>query len=161
MDYTVILIKIRKIVRSINLESKRIQKKFDVSIPQILCLKFLRESENFRSTQQGISVFLNLNASTVTGIVNRLERKGMVARLPKTGDRRLTYIALTTAGDRLLDRIPPLLHDRLAAKLESGDSAELNDIESALDHLIGLLEIENVTASPLLATGDEELEDPS
>ncbi len=38
MDYKEILIQIRRIVRSINLESKKIQKDFSVSIPQILCL---------------------------------------------------------------------------------------------------------------------------
>ena len=46
-DANEILLKIRKIVRSINLESKKVQKEYGVSIPQILCLEYLNRSENY------------------------------------------------------------------------------------------------------------------
>ena len=49
--YTEILTDIRKIVRSINLESKRIQKDFGVSIPQLLCLSYLSSCEGYQSIQ--------------------------------------------------------------------------------------------------------------
>ncbi|MDZ7777296.1 MAG: MarR family transcriptional regulator [Bacteroidales bacterium] len=90
-----IIIKIRQIVRSINLESKKIQKEYGVSIPQVLCLSYIRDAPNFQTTQKNIRNYLNLNASTVTGIINRLEKKGYIARLPKLGDKRITSITLT------------------------------------------------------------------
>ncbi len=80
--YSEIMSSVRKIVRAINLESKRVEKNFGISIPQLLTLKFLNESEGYKSSMKAIKEMLSLNASTVTGIVARLEQKGFVARLP-------------------------------------------------------------------------------
>ncbi len=154
IDYTEILIKIRQIVRSINLESKKIQKTHGVSIPQILCLSYLRKKQDYQSTQNDIRKFLNLNSSTVTGIINRLENKGFIARLPKSGDKRTTRITLTSAGDELLQQIPPLLHDRLSSKLKNMSENKISDIEKSLDLLIGLLEIDSKESFPFIASED-------
>ncbi|NJM14321.1 MAG: MarR family transcriptional regulator [Bacteroidales bacterium] len=150
MDHTHILIKIRKIVRSINLESKKIQKEHGISIPQVLCLNYLHRCNNFQSTQNQIREYLNLNSSTVTGIINRLEKKGLIARLPKFGDKRVTNISLTSAGDHLLEALPPLLHERLSNKLNNYAHEQISEIDHALDLLISLFEIEGIDASPVI-----------
>jgi DNA-binding MarR family transcriptional regulator len=150
MDTTDILIKIRRIVRSINMESKKIQKEYGVSIPQVLCLGFLKSTPDYQATQSQIKEFLNLNSSTVSGIISRLEKKACIARLPKKGDKRLVYLALTQEGDELLSSVPNLLHERLSDKLENVGDDELNQLESALNKLIDLLEIRHLEASPIL-----------
>lgn len=155
MDTTEILIKIRKIVRSINLESKRIQKEYGVSIPQILCLNYLHESPNYQAGQGDIKKFMNLNSSTVSGIINRLESKGLVARLPKTGDKRVVTIALTSNGDKLLSKIPALLHEQLSEKLARLDESTLEGIQVSLQLLVELLEIDALEASPLITIEDD------
>ncbi|MCY1636386.1 MarR family winged helix-turn-helix transcriptional regulator [Marinifilum sp. D737] len=154
MDYKNIIIKIRRIVRSINLESKKIQKDHGVSIPQILCLEYLKNSPNYQATQKSIRAHLNLNSSTVTGIIGRLEKKGFLARLPKTGDRRTTVIALTSLGDQLLKNTPDLLQQRLAVKLKKIPDSDLERIEETLEILVNMLEIEELEASPLLTAED-------
>lgn len=156
MISTDVLSNIRKIVRSINLESKRIQKDHGVSIPQVLCLNYLYSSPNFQSTQGDIKKFLHLNSSTVSGIIQRLEKKGFIARLPKTGDKRVTNLTLTVSGEKILQKIPPLLHDRLSTKLEKLNEDEIDTIKNSLLQLVNLLQIEDVDASPLI-TNDELL----
>jgi DNA-binding MarR family transcriptional regulator len=150
MNPTEILIKIRKIVRAINLESKKIQKEHGVSIPQVLCLSFLKEAKNFQATQSEIRNFLNLNASTTSGIIDRLENKGLLARLPRSGDKRKVTIALTSQGDHVLNKIPYLLHDQLSRKLLHLPPDKIKSIEESLEKVIELLEISDVEASPLL-----------
>ncbi len=157
MDTTDILIQIRKIVRSIDIESKKIEKEYGVSIPQVLCLSFLNEAPNYQSTQSEIRKFLNLNSSTVSGIINRLEKKGFLARLPKSKDKRVVNIALTSAGEKLLSSIPSLLHEQLSEKLQKLEEEELKKVEESLHTLIHLLDIEQVEASPLI-TLDSDLE---
>ncbi|MBN2486613.1 MAG: MarR family transcriptional regulator [Bacteroidales bacterium] len=157
IDTTDILIKIRKIVRSIDIESKKIQKEYGVSIPQVLCLNFLHGSPGYQSTQAEIRRFLNLNSSTVSGIINRLEKNGYLARLPKSGDKRVVLIALTSSGDKLLDRIPSLLHEQLSEKLKSLDEEKLLRVKESLDTLVALLNIEKIEASPLI-TSETDLE---
>ncbi|RKE04118.1 MarR family winged helix-turn-helix transcriptional regulator [Marinifilum flexuosum] len=154
MDYKNIIIKIRRIVRSINLESKKIQKDHGVSIPQILCLEYLKSSPNYQATQKSIRAHLNLNSSTVTGIIGRLEKKGFLARLPKAGDRRTTVIALTSLGDQLLKNTPDLLQQRLAVKLKKIPDTDLEKIEETLEILVNMLEIEELEASPVLTAED-------
>ncbi len=158
MEYKDILIKIRRIVRSINLESKRVQKDFGVSIPQILCLEYLRQSPGYRATQRAIRDHLNLNSSTVTGIVGRLEKKGFLARLPRSGDKRVMHISLTSAGDELLEKTPDLLQQRLNNKLKRLSVNEIEEIGASLDLLIEMLEIEPSDELPLISDDFEERE---
>jgi len=154
MDYTEILIKIRRIIRSMNLESKKIQKEHGVSIPQVLCLNYLNNCDDYQSTHKEIKNYLNLNSSTVTGIIDRLEKKGLVARLPKKEDKRTTYIALTSIGAKLLDKIPALLHERLSIKLEKLPRNKINELNQSLDILIHYLDITDIDASPMITIED-------
>jgi DNA-binding MarR family transcriptional regulator len=152
MRYTEILIDIRKIVRSINLESKRIQKTMGISIPQLLCLNYLNEREDHTATQKEITLFLHLNRSTVTGIISRLEKKKLLSRLPKVGDKRTTYVSLTPEGIKLLIESHDLLHDRLNDKLSQLSKVKVAEIKNGLDTLVNLLEIESIEASPLITS---------
>lgn len=148
MDATDILINIRKIVRSINLESKRNQKEYGVSIPQVLCLSFLKLSPNYQNSQNNIRQFLNLNPSTISGIINRLEKRGFIARLPKSGDKRVSVITLTSAGDELITNIPPIFDERLTAKLSALPAEKVEQIETGIQLLIDLLNISELEANP-------------
>ena len=62
---------------------------------------------------------LACDASNVTGLVDRLESRGLVRRRPSDGDRRVKVLDLTPTGSRLrallLDRIttPPATLGRL------------------------------------------------
>lgn len=150
MSYIEILINIRKIVRSLNLESKKVQKQYGLSIPQLLCLSYLAEKPDYNATHGEIAKFLNLNSSTVTGIVDRLEKKGYVARLPNLNDKRGVMIALTSKGDKLLEESPELLHELLSKKLKLLPENQIEQINKALSVLINSLEIEDVSASPVI-----------
>jgi DNA-binding MarR family transcriptional regulator len=129
-----------------------------VSIPQVLCLNYLHDAPNFQTTQGEVKRFLNLNSSTVSGIINRLEKKGLVARLPKSGDKRMVNIALTSAGDELISSMPSLLHEQLSAKLDTLQETELAQIEDSLYKLVSLLDIKSVDASPVI-TIESNIED--
>jgi DNA-binding MarR family transcriptional regulator len=151
MEYTEILINIRKIVRSINLESKRIEKEYGISIPQLLCLNFLNDQEDYRATSTDIKKFLNLNASTVTGIISRLEVKNLVARLPNRKDKRMSFITITSKGVECVNNVPPLMHEKLSAKLQSLPGNKLDELKDAILLLLEYMDISEVDAAPLIA----------
>jgi len=160
MEYTEILINIRKIIRSINLESKSIEREFGMSIPQYLCLNFLRKSETYRATATEIGLHLNLNASTVTGIVSRLEKKGYVARLLNPEDKRSSFIYLTALGEKIIKTIPNLLQDKLTLKLQELQPEELQQLQNSLALLVKFMGVEDLDASPLL-TPEEHIHSKS
>ncbi|VFA97890.1 MarR family winged helix-turn-helix transcriptional regulator [Nocardia cyriacigeorgica] len=48
---------------------------------------------------------LACDASNVTGIINRLEKRGLVRREPSALDRRVTNLVITHEGERVIDAI--------------------------------------------------------
>jgi DNA-binding MarR family transcriptional regulator len=67
-------------------------------------------------TMRSLAEGWGCDASNATWIVDRLEKRGLVERRPKPGDRRVKLVVLTPAGakarKRLLDRLfqpPPQL----------------------------------------------------
>lgn len=153
MKHRHILISIRKIIRSVNLESKRIEKKHGISIPQLLCLYFLNDQPDFQAAHKQIKEFLQLNASTVTGIIDRLEKKGLVARLRNAEDKRIGLVSLTARGTKLLETTPDPLHDRLNQRLQKLSSDELQALDDAFDLIISFLDIEGLDAAPIITSG--------
>jgi DNA-binding MarR family transcriptional regulator len=87
---------------------------FDLSFAHAMALRELDEPLPMRD----LADRLCCDASNVTGIVDRLEARGLVERRTGAGDRRVKHIVLTEAGRRLreehregLTADLPLLHD--------------------------------------------------
>lgn len=154
IDFTDILVGIRKIIRVVNIENKHIEKEYGVSIPQLLCMNFLASHTDFTSNSGAIKNYLNLNASTVTGIVDRLEKKAYIAKLPKSGDKRVLRITLTQKGSELVKKFPPLMHERLAEKLKELPQSKLGTIQSSLNFLTKVMGADNIDASPVITIQD-------
>lgn len=154
MEYIDVLVKIRKIIRSINLESKKIEKKYGISIPQMMCLQFLSKQEDYKSTASAIKGYLMLNASTVTGILKRLEARGLVAKLPNVNDRRATFITLTAKGADLLKEPPTTLQEKLTARLQRLSDPEIQTLNENIDLLVQLMDAEDLDASPIITISE-------
>jgi DNA-binding MarR family transcriptional regulator len=157
MDPFDIIIKIRKIVRSLNLESKSIQREFGLSITQLMCLGHLQHAVNYQSTHKELMDLLSLNSSTITGIINRLEKRGYIARMRKTGDKRLTFITLTASGLKLLEETPNILHDRLSSQLQVLSKSDKLMVNQALEIIISAMQISKIEASAVL-TGEDPID---
>ncbi len=74
---------------------------FDLTTAQARALLALESSAPMRS----LAEHLRCDASNVTGIADRLERRGLVVRTAQDGDRRVKLLALTDEGRRVRDRL--------------------------------------------------------
>lgn len=131
-----IIMNLRKIMRSISLESKKIEKQFGITIVQFLCLQFLSEQDGYKATSSQLKEYLNLNASTTSGIISRLELKGYLAKLPKTADKRKTTVILTAKGEEVLKTTPTTLQKRLNSGLEKMSKEEIGQLEHCIERLV-------------------------
>lgn len=52
-----------------------------------------------------LAAVLACDNSNVTGLIDRLEARGLVARQPSSQDRRVKHVVLTAAGRRLRERM--------------------------------------------------------
>ena len=155
MKHNEILSDLRRIIRAVNLEGKRVEKEYGVSIPQYLCLNHLHEAEGFTASMTELLSALQLNPSTTTGIVQRLEKAGYIARLPKSQDRRKNMIILTEKGANVIRRHPSILHEELLSKLDRMGEAAYEELKDAFLHIIDFLDIQNMDAAPIVAPGAE------
>ena len=150
MEYIEILVKLRKIIRSINLESKKIEKELGISIPQLLVLKYLSDQSDYRAFAKDIKGYINLNASTVSGIISRLESKGLVAKSQKPNDKRAVYIILTAKGADLLHKYPSTLQEKLSKRLKKLTTAQIEELDRNIELLTLIMDVEDMDAAPLL-----------
>jgi DNA-binding MarR family transcriptional regulator len=79
----------------------RVAAAHDLSIVQGRLLGILRDR---RPTIKELASFLQLDKSSVTGLVDRAEERGLVRRTAAGHDRRSVRVAITTAGQELVDR---------------------------------------------------------
>ena len=77
-----------------------------------------------------LATLLHCDNSNVTGIVDRLEARGLVERRPYEQDRRVKHIALTPRGAELRERVRERMSDAPEAfkRLSRADQRALRDI---------------------------------
>ncbi|MCW5556787.1 MAG: MarR family transcriptional regulator [Verrucomicrobiae bacterium] len=79
-------------------------------------------------TQSDLSRELLTHRSNITGLVDRLEERGLVKRRAQADDRRAWRVVLTPAGQRLVEEILPHYY-RAAERLWEGVRAGARDPE--------------------------------
>jgi MarR family transcriptional regulator, lower aerobic nicotinate degradation pathway regulator len=77
---------------------ERRAREHDLSVTQIRLLGVLRDR---KPTMNVLARLLSLDKSSVTGLVDRAERRGLVARVASTADRRAVLVSLTDQGRSL------------------------------------------------------------
>ncbi len=95
--------------------------RLDITGAQLGALFVLAETPD--CTLGDLAERLDLNASAVTGLADRLERAGFITRRPSEQDRRVTLLALTGAGKARATAAKPLLAE-LNGRLVEGFTAE-------------------------------------
>jgi DNA-binding MarR family transcriptional regulator len=83
----------------------------DLSLIQTRLLGVLRDRE---PTMRELATLLDLDKSSVTGLVDRAEKRGLVRRSPSDEDRRTVRVVLTSAGRELVT----IVGDRFRADIE-------------------------------------------
>jgi DNA-binding MarR family transcriptional regulator len=146
-----ILTAIRRIIRSVDIYSHQLGMSCGVTVPQLSCL--LRIVESGPLTLKDLSGAVDLSPSTLVGIVDRLEHKGLVTRSRSTEDRRQVLIAATEEGAILAKESPSPLQDKLAAALEELPEIERAAITLSMERIVELMGIRQVDAAPILDTG--------
>jgi DNA-binding MarR family transcriptional regulator len=154
-----ILQALRKIIRGIDIHSRKLVSSHDITAPQLICLITIVEDGPLTLKQIAQKVFLS--SSTVVGILDRLESKGLVLRARDTRDRRLVNVTATATGRKLVANAPSPLQEGLARSLKSLTAIELATIALSLQRIVDLMEVETLDAAPLLATGSSFAEGTS
>jgi DNA-binding MarR family transcriptional regulator len=85
--------------------------RWDLSPSQFNVLNLLHGLP-FGLSQSEVGRELIMHRSNITGLVDRLERRGLVARMEVPGDRRVYRVVLTSEGTRIMDEVLPLYYQK-------------------------------------------------
>jgi DNA-binding MarR family transcriptional regulator len=87
--------------------------------------------------------------SNITGIIDRLEKKGFVERIRKPGDRRVALITLTESGQKLGQTLPDPIEKKIIHQLDDLKPEHLQILAVAMNQIINLIEVKGARETPL------------
>ena len=155
-----VLMALRCIMRAIDLHSSHLAHCHGLTAPQLIVLGEISRSGKITAGQLAGNV--SLSNATVTGILNRLSKRGLIERRRADEDKRRVLVKLTDLGKRALANAPSLLHDRFVKEFEKLENWEQTLLLSSLQRIASMMEVKNLDAAPTLVSREisEVTEDP-
>jgi DNA-binding MarR family transcriptional regulator len=135
---------LRRIVKALENYSHSVEKRFDLTGPQLWALWEVGHSGPL--ALKDLAARMHLEPSTVVGVVDRLVAKDLLVRNPDPGDRRRISLAPTAKGHGILAAAPHPAQGHLLAGLASMESAQVLNLKQALATLEAVLEAEHLDA---------------
>ena len=124
------------------LYTKELNKIYNISSAQLNCLLTLHETGPLPPSQ--IAKSMMVNSSTITGIIDRLEQKGLVKRMRISSDRRVITVDLTQSGKVLAENAPPPIQHKLFDGLKKLPEKDIKYIADSLLKLTGMLDVQDL-----------------
>jgi DNA-binding MarR family transcriptional regulator len=129
---------LRRIIRAIHVYSSSLARSYGLTGPQLAVLRVLAERTE-EVTVTGLARAASISRATVTGIVGRLETRGLVERRRGKADRRRILLHLTDHGREVALEAPPLLAEEFVERFRALPDWEQNQMVSALQHIAALM----------------------
>jgi DNA-binding MarR family transcriptional regulator len=147
-----VLMDLRRIIRAVDLYSRRLVAQTGLSGPQLVCLRRLADAG---AVQTGhLATAVNLSPATVCGILDRLESRGLVIRERQQSDKRRVLVRLSPEGRRTIANAPPALHESFLFKLRALSATQQANIHRTLKKLVSMMAADDLDAAPILVPGE-------
>ena len=119
------------------ISNKKLQddlEKLDLTLPQFYVLATIGYAGGLPFGEIGEKMMVTV--SNLTGIVDRLEEKGLVARERDAHDRRVIRVRLTEKGSKLYKNTIPLFEKSISQFFSPLDKSQQKELSSLLRKLI-------------------------
>lgn len=136
-----ILLALRRIMRSMDIASRLLISQYGLTTPQLICLQHLQEQGPM--TTGMLAQTVALSPATVTGILDRMERRGLVTRERRPEDKRRVLVALTEGGRAAAEAAPSYMAERLSQALKRLPEDERGEILRLILYLADLADTSN------------------
>lgn len=154
-----LLIALRRITRAIDLHSRTLLREYQLTGPQLLVLRTVQRHGEMSAGV--VAREISLSQPTVTGILTRLEAKGLVRRRRSDQDRRKVLLQTTPAAAATLNAAPPPLQESFLRQYEALPEWEQTQILSSFQRVVAMMDADTLDAAPVLVTGPIDSLTPS
>lgn len=150
-----VLRSIRQIVRRISEHSRYLSREVGLTVPQLMCLKSVGElaPDEPEVTVAMVGARVNLSPATVSRIIERLVRAGLVLRERRAKDRRKVCLSLTPAGLERFNTLPKPLQERFVMHLLALEDSERLQLLESLRRVSVLMDASDLDAAAMLVPG--------
>jgi DNA-binding MarR family transcriptional regulator len=143
-----ILNAIRQIIRAADIDSRKLAAEHQITAPQLMCLMAVVEKGSV--TAADIAKRIHLSPSTLVGVLDRLEGKGLVKRDRNSQDRREVAVTPTDEGRALVAKTPFPLQRSLDRALRQLSEQEQEQIAAGMNRLVDLMGAGGIEPIPML-----------
>jgi DNA-binding MarR family transcriptional regulator len=133
---------LRRIFKALQNFSHEVSTKFGITGPQLWVLKTIYQNGSLPLGE--LSKKMYMHPSTITGVVDRLEKKGYVSRDRDQVDRRVVKVQLTLKGKRLVRRAPNPVQGKMLHGLRKLGKGKLDLIFESVQTLVEIMEAQNL-----------------
>ena len=145
-----VLVALRRIIRSIDIHSRTLVKHYGLTGPQLVVLQEIARYGEI--TPGNLAKAVSLSQATVSGILDRLNRRGLIDRRRSETDRRRVMVKSTLEANHMLATGPPIMQLSFVEAFNNLENWEQAMILSSLQRLVALMDAETLDAAPILAT---------
>lgn len=142
-----VLVAMRRMIRAVDLYSRRLVSEHQITGPQLLCLNQLAESSGL--TVGELAGRVHLSPSTVVRILDRLEDRRLVQRTRATDDRRRVIVTATEAGRQFSLLTPYSDRHPLRQALQQLPTDDRERLAGLLDALVEIMAAPPLSAAPV------------
>jgi DNA-binding MarR family transcriptional regulator len=111
----------------------RVGAEHDLSLTQLRVLAILRDR---RVKMSELADYLGLDKSTISGLVDRAEKRGLLQRIPNPIDGRGVDVTLSTEGMELADRGASQIARSLSPMTSTLTRAEAHRLTTLLERML-------------------------
>jgi len=140
---------LRRVFQVVHGHSKKAERETGLTSPQLWTIKVIAEAGNIRVSDLARRIYLH--PATTVGILDRLEKKGLVSRVRSREDRRVVHVGLTPEGQGIVEKSPQVAQGLLVAGLEKLSAQNLKKIEDGLGQMVLILGAQEIPPQLILS----------
>lgn len=106
----------------------------DMTQAQASCLMMLAKGE--ATTVTDLARNLNTDAGSVTRLLSRMEKRGLIARTRRDDDRRVVDLSITPAGNAMVEKLPAVFCNVMRRHFEGFSLDEVEMLRGMLLRII-------------------------
>ncbi len=143
-DAAAIVQGLRRVVQALQVYSRDVYRAYRLTAPQLWALKTLQRRGPLSAGR--LAEELAVHQSSVSVLIQRLERRGLVRRARARPDRRFVRVELTRRGAELAAKAPEPAQGRLLHGLGAMPQAEVREIRRSVERVVQVMEASDVAA---------------
>ena len=148
--------RIRKLRRAVYHDYIKTSRQFGLTETQSDVLRTLLVYGAMSSAD--LSRNLYVTPANITGVIDRLEKKGLAERIRQRFDRRIALITLTKSGKDLSEQLPDPIENKLISGLANLAPEQVQALGEAMKKIIDLIGPEIIEHVPLGFDGERKAE---